>query len=68
MEKLLNVQILERYSKSGFINIYLNAKVLQPFNICVFFSMVQVRIFIESYFMILHNAEWLTINQFWSYS
>ena len=26
--------------------IYLNAKVSQPFNICVFFSMVQVRIFI----------------------
>ena len=28
--------------------IYLNAKVLQPFNICIFFSMVQVRIFIKS--------------------
>ena len=27
-------------------NIYLNAKGSQPFNICVFFSMVQVRIFI----------------------
>ena len=27
-------------------NVYLNAKVSQPFNICVFFSMVQVRIFI----------------------
>ena len=26
--------------------IYLNAKVSQPFNICVFFSMVHVRIFI----------------------
>ena len=26
--------------------IYLNAKVSQPLNICVFFSMVQVRIFI----------------------
>ena len=29
-----------------FHHIYLNAKVSQPFNICVFFSMVQVRIFI----------------------
>ena len=28
------------------LDIYLNAKVSQPFNICVFFSMVHVRIFI----------------------
>ena len=27
-------------------HVYLNAKVLQPFNICVLFSMVKVRIFI----------------------
>ena len=37
--------------------IYLNAKVSQPFNICIFFSMVHVRILILSYFMLLHNAE-----------
>ena len=32
--------------KSAHIYIYLNAKVSQPLNICVFFSMFQVRIFI----------------------
>ena len=36
---------VERYFSYGLF-IYLNAKVSQPFNICVFFSMVQVRIFI----------------------
>ena len=34
------------YTKSINVIIYLNAKVSQPFYICVFFSVVHVRIFI----------------------